>query len=107
MMRLRSARRQRSPWEVFLISPFHTLSLHIPHETWVKDICLAGLLRGPGLRSLPGNLCRVVAAQLENVAASVAQALIRRRSCVYAQPTRLSPPLVTLAIGRGTDRVIR
>jgi hypothetical protein len=52
----------------------------------MKDICLAGLLRGLGLRSLPGNLCRFVAAQLENVAAPVAQALIRRRSCVYAQP---------------------
>src|SRR5262245_49108620 len=43
----------RGPWEFFPISPFHTLSLHIPHETWMKDICLAGLLRGPGLRSPP------------------------------------------------------
>ena len=36
------------------LSP-HTLNLHAAYETRVKAVCLAGLLRGPGLRSPPAN----------------------------------------------------
>ena len=35
---------------------FYTRSLVAAYETPIKEICLARLLRGPGLRSLPGTL---------------------------------------------------
>src|SRR5262245_27937477 len=86
---------------------FHTLGLQTAYETKMKENRLAGLLRGPGLGSLPGNLCRNYRGQFENVAAPGAQALnptpqLRPKGCICATD-RIIPSVGYTAIGGGTD----